>query len=132
MRQPFEGIIPNLERRYQETSSEYIRSEIEECMNEIPCPTCRGRRLKREILAVTVGGLNIAEFSEKSVVRAIDFLHGVELTETQHMIADRILKEIHNRLGFLQSVGLEYLTLSRASPAVKASASVLQRKSAPP
>lgn len=115
MRQPFEGIIPNLERRYQETSSEYIRSEIEECMNEIPCPTCRGRRLKREILAVTVGGLNIAEFSEKSVVRAIDFLHGVELTETQHMIADRILKEIHNRLGFLQSVGLEYLTLSRAS-----------------
>ena len=115
MRQPFEGIIPNLERRYQETSSEYIRSEIEECMNEIPCPTCRGRRLKREILAVTVGGLNIAEFSEKSVVRAIAFLHGVELTETQHMIADRILKEIHNRLGFLQSVGLEYLTLSRAS-----------------
>ncbi len=115
MQQPFEGIIPNLERRYRETSSEYMRAEIEECMNEVPCPDCGGRRLKREVLAVTVGGLNIAEYCEKSVVKAIGFLHGVELTEMQHMIADRILKEIHNRLGFLQSVGLEYLTLSRPS-----------------
>lgn len=115
MQQPFEGIIPNLERRYRETSSEYMRAEIEECMNEVLCPDCGGRRLKREVLAVTVGGLNIAEYCEKSVVKAIGFLHGVELTEMQHMIADRILKEIHNRLGFLQSVGLEYLTLSRPS-----------------
>jgi len=115
MQQPFEGIIPNLERRYRETSSEYMRAEIEECMNEVPCPDCGGRRLKREVLAVTVGGLNIAEYCEKSVVKAIGFLHDVELTEMQHMIADRILKEIHNRLGFLQSVGLEYLTLSRPS-----------------
>lgn len=115
MQQPFEGIIPNLERRYRETSSEYMRTEIEECMNEIPCPDCGGRRLKKEILAVTVGGLNIAAFCEKSVVKGIDFLNGLELTETQHMIADRILKEIHNRLGFLRSVGLEYLTLSRAA-----------------
>lgn len=115
MKQPFEGIIPNLERRYRETSSEYMRAEIEECMNEVPCPTCAGRRLKKEILAVTVGGLNIAEFSEQSVVKAIAFAQSLELTEMQRMIADRILKEIRNRLGFLQSVGLEYLTLSRAS-----------------
>ncbi len=115
MKQPFEGIVPNLERRYRETSSEYMRAEIEECMNEVPCPTCGGRRLKKEILAVTVGGLNIAEFSEKSVVKAIAFMQSLELTELQHMIADRIIKEILNRLGFLQSVGLEYLTLSRAA-----------------
>lgn len=115
MKQPFEGIIPNLERRYRETSSEYMRAEIEECMNEVPCPDCGGRRLKKEVLAVTVGGQNIAEFSERSVVKAIEFMQSVELTDMQHMIADRILKEILNRLGFLQSVGLEYLTLSRAS-----------------
>ena len=115
MRQPFEGIVTNLERRYKETSSDYARSEIEECMSEIPCPACHGRRLRPEVLAVTIGGLNIAEFSEKSVVKAMEFLHTLQLTEMQHKIGDRVIKEIMDRLGFLQSVGLEYLTLSRAS-----------------
>ena len=115
MRQPFEGIVTNLERRYRETSSDYSRAEIEECMSEIPCPACHGRRLRPEVLAVTIGGLNIAEFTEKSVVKAMEFLHTLRLTEMQHKIGDRILKEIMDRLGFLQSVGLEYLTLSRAS-----------------
>ena len=115
MRQPFEGIVTNLERRYKETSSDYARAEIEECMSEIPCPACHGRRLRPEVLAVTVGGLNIAEFSEKSVVKAMEFLHTLQLTEMQHKIGDRVIKEIKDRLGFLQSVGLEYLTLSRAS-----------------
>ena len=115
MRQPFEGIVTNLERRYKETSSDYARSEIEECMSEIPCPACHGRRLRPEVLAVTIGGLNIAEFSEKSVVKAMEFLHTLRLTEMQHKIGDRVIKEIMDRLGFLQSVGLEYLTLSRAS-----------------
>ncbi|MGO5028375.1 excinuclease ABC subunit UvrA [Candidatus Agathobaculum pullicola] len=115
MRQPFEGIVVNLERRYKETSSDYARSEIEECMSEIPCPACHGRRLRPEVLAVTVGGLNIAEFSEKSVVKAMEFLHTLQLTEMQHKIGDRVIKEIMDRLGFLQSVGLEYLTLSRSS-----------------
>ena len=115
MRQPFEGIVVNLERRYKETSSDYARAEIEECMSEIPCPACHGRRLRPEVLAGTVGGLNIAEFSEKSVVKAMEFLHTLQLTEMQHKIGDRVIKEIKDRLGFLQSVGLEYLTLSRAS-----------------
>ena len=115
MQQPFEGIVVNLERRYKETSSDYARAEIEECMSEIPCPACHGRRLRPEVLAVTIGGLNIAEFSEKSVVKAMEFLHTVKLTEMQHKIGDRVIKEIMDRLGFLQSVGLEYLTLSRSS-----------------
>ena len=115
MSQPFEGIINNLERRYKETTSDYMRAEIEECMSEVPCPTCRGRRLKKEILAVTVGGSNIAEFCEKSVVKALDFLDSLTLTEREQMIAHSILKEIRARLGFLGSVGLQYLTLSRAS-----------------
>ena len=115
MSQPFEGIIPNLERRYRETNSEWSRGEIEEVMSESPCPSCRGRRLRPEVLAVTVGGLNIAEFSEKSVVKAMEFLHTLKLTEMQHKIGDRVMKEIMDRLGFLQSVGLEYLTLSRSS-----------------
>ena len=115
MQQPFEGIVVNLERRYKETSSDYARAEIEECMSEIPCPACHGRRLRPEVLAVTIGGLNIAEFSEKSVVKAMEFLQTLRLTEMQHKIGDRVIKEIKDRLGFLQSVGLEYLTLSRAS-----------------
>ena len=113
MRQPFEGIIPNLERRYRETNSEWSRGEIEEVMSESPCPACHGRRLRPEVLAVTLGGLNIAEFAEKSVVKAMEFLHTLKLTEMQHKIGDRVIKEIMDRLGFLQSVGLEYLTLSR-------------------
>ena len=115
MRQPFEGIIPNLERRYRETNSDWSRGEIEEVMSESPCPACHGRRLRPEVLAVTLGRLNIAEFAEKSVVKAMEFLHTLQLSEMQHKIGDRVIKEIMDRLGFLQSVGLEYLTLSRSS-----------------
>lgn len=115
MKQPFEGLIRNLERRYKETTSDYVRTEIEDCMSEVPCPDCHGRRLKPEVLAVTIGGLNIAEFAEKSVAKAVEFMHTLQLTEMQHKIGDRVIKEILDRLGFLQSVGLEYLTLSRSS-----------------
>ena len=111
--QPFEGIVNNLERRYRETQSDAMKREIEECMSECPCPECRGRRLKREALAVTVGGSSIHEFCEKPVDEALAFLDTITLTETQSMIADQILKEIRARLGFLKSVGLQYLTLTR-------------------
>ena len=111
--QPFEGIINNLERRYRETQSDAMKREIEECMSECPCPECRGRRLKREALAVTVGGSSIHQFCEKPVDEALAFLDTVTLTDTQAMIADQILKEIRARLGFLKSVGLQYLTLTR-------------------
>ncbi len=111
--QPFEGIVNNLERRYRETQSDAMKREIEECMSECPCPECRGRRLKREALAVTVGGSSIHQFCEKPVDEALAFLDTVTLTDTQAMIADQILKEIRARLGFLKSVGLQYLTLTR-------------------
>ena len=113
--QAFEGIIPNLERRYKETQSDGVREELESCMSECPCPSCGGKRLRRESLAVTVGGLSISDYCEKSVVDALDFVDQLTLTEQQMRIGERILKEIKNRLGFLRSVGLEYLTLSRAS-----------------
>lgn len=115
MEQPFEGIISNLERRYEETNSDYTRSEIEECMNEIPCPSCKGRRLRKELLAVLIGGKNIMEFCEMSVTEELEFIHSLSLSEQQQMIAERVLKEIENRLGFLNSVGLNYLTLSRSA-----------------
>ena len=111
--QPFEGIVNNLERRYRETQSDAMKREIEECMSECPCPECQGRRLKREALAVTVGGSSIHQFCEKPVDEALAFLDTITLTETQTMIADQILKEIRSRLGFLRSVGLQYLTLTR-------------------
>ena len=111
--QPFEGIVNNLERRYRETQSDSVKRELEECMSQCPCPTCRGRRLKRESLAVTVGGLDIDSYCRKSVSDALDFMDHLELNPTQTMIAAQILKEIKNRLGFLRSVGLQYLTLSR-------------------
>ena len=113
--QPFEGILNNLQRRYNETSSEYSRSEIEDCMSEVLCPDCHGNRLKPESLAVTVGGKNISELTDMSVNAAFDFFSNLELTETQHLIGERIIKEINSRLGFLKSVGLEYLTLSRSA-----------------
>ena len=112
---PFEGIVNNLERRYKETQSNWMREELETYMRQVPCPECHGSRLKPESLAVTVGGLNIMEFSEKSVTEALQFLDRLQLTEREHLIADRVLKEIRARLGFLQSVGLDYLTLSRAA-----------------
>ena len=113
--QPFEGIINNLERRYKETQSDAMRRDLEDCMGERPCPDCGGKRLRKEALAVTVGGLNIDTFCRKSVTDALDFIDHLELSEQKMLIADRILKEIKNRLGFLQSVGLQYLTLSRAA-----------------
>ena len=113
--QPFEGIINNLERRYKETQSDAMRRDLEDCMGERPCPECGGKRLRKEALAVTVGGLNIDAFCRKSVTDALDFIDHLELSEQKMLIADRILKEIKNRLGFLQSVGLQYLTLSRAA-----------------
>ena len=111
--QPFEGIVNNLERRYRETQSDAMKREIEECMSECPCPDCHGKRLKKESLAVTVGGISIHDFCEKPVDEALAFLDTITLTDTQMMIADQILKEIRSRLGFLRSVGLQYLTLSR-------------------
>ncbi len=111
--QPFEGIVNNLERRYRETQSDAMKREIEECMSQCPCPDCGGRRLKKESLAVTVGGISIQDFCDMPVDKALAFLDTVTLTPTQAMIADRILKEIRDRLGFLRSVGLQYLTLSR-------------------
>ena len=111
----FEGLVNNLERRYKETSSEYMRAEIEECMSAVPCPDCGGKRLKSEVLAVTVGGISIAAFCDKTVTEALSFLDELVLTEREHMIAHRILKELRERLGFLLSVGLDYLTLSRPS-----------------
>ena len=115
--QPFEGVANNLERRYRETQSPAMRAEIEQCMAETPCPDCGGRRLRKEVLAVTVGGMNISEFCDLPVTECLHFLDALEpqLTDMQAMIAGRILKEIRSRLGFLQSVGLQYLTLSRAA-----------------
>ena len=105
----------NLERRYRETQSDAMRRELEECMSERPCPDCGGRRLRKEALAVTVGDMDIDTFCHKSVTQALDFIDHLELSPQKMLIAERILKEIKNRLGFLQSVGLQYLTLSRAA-----------------
>ncbi|UOO37809.1 excinuclease ABC subunit UvrA [Oscillospiraceae bacterium CM] len=113
LNQPFEGIVKNLERRYKETQSMSMRWELEQYMSEHPCPDCGGRRLKKEVLAVTVGGINIVAFTDKSIVQALDFIEHLTLTEKEALIAHRILKEIRERLGFLRSVGLEYLTLGR-------------------
>lgn len=111
--QPFEGIVRNLERRYMETQSQAMRAELEQYMSEHPCPDCGGKRLKKETLAVTVGGINIADFSDKSIIEALDFVNNLKLTGKDAVIANVILKEIRERLGFLRSVGLEYLTISR-------------------
>ena len=111
----FEGIINNLDRRFRETQSAWIKEEIESYMSAIPCDACHGKRLSPLSLAVTVGGLNIAELCDLSVLKALDFVEHLELTDKETMIARTILKEIKSRLGFLQSVGLGYLTLSRAA-----------------
>ncbi len=113
--QSFEGIVNNLDRRYKYSDSEWSKAEIEEYMSPVPCPACRGKRLKPEVLAVTVGGINIYQYCEKSIHEARDFINNLQLTDRERMIAGAILKEIRERLGFLDSVGLEYLTLSRAS-----------------
>lgn len=111
----FEGIIPNLERRYKESNSDWSKADIEASMSDENCPSCHGKRLKKESLSVTVGGLNIAELTDLSVTEAIKFFKDLELSNRDKMIGERIIKEINDRLGFLQSVGLEYLTLSRSA-----------------
>ena len=111
----FEGVINNLQRRYNETTSEYSRAEITKVMDECNCPECNGKRLNKSALAVTIGGKNIIEFTELSISKAIEFIDSLVLTEKQHMIADMIMKEIRQRLSFLASVGLDYLTLSRSA-----------------
>jgi len=111
----FEGVIPNLERRYKETDSESQRQRMEQYMREVACRACKGARLKPETLAVTLGGINIWELTTKSVRDEVLFLDDLQLTEREHMIAERILKEIRARLQFLLDVGLDYLTLHRAS-----------------
>lgn len=110
----FEGIIPNLQRRYSETS-ETMRGEYEEYMTNIECPSCHGMRLRPEVLAITVGGKNISQVTEMSVVDIQKFFQNLQLSGRDEMIAERILKEIHARIGFLVDVGLDYLTLSRAA-----------------
>jgi len=119
-RTPFEGIVGNMERRYQETQSDYIRSKIQEFMSRRPCPACRGQRLRPEALAVTIDGLNIIEITHWPVLRTLDWvrrLHSVDgpLNARDQTIADRVLKEIGDRLGFLVDVGLDYLTLDRTA-----------------
>ena len=115
LNQAFEGICNNIARRFRETQSDSVKKELEEVMGDSPCPDCKGRRLKKESLAVTVGGKDIDAMTRLSVLDELDWVEHLELTEQQHMIADRILKEIRSRLGFLRSVGLGYLTLSRSA-----------------
>ena len=111
----FEGICNNIERRYKETTSDWSRAELEQCMSTVKCPDCHGARLRKESLCVTVGGINIDEFARKSIIKAIEFLDSLTLTEREQMIAKLIVKEIRDRLTFLRSVGLGYLTLARSS-----------------
>ena len=113
--QPFEGIVNNLERRYRDSNSEWSKADIEQYMSEELCPECHGKRLKKEILGVTVGGKSIAEVTELSVSSCYDFFDKLQLSEREMYIGERIVKEINSRLGFLKSVGLEYLTLSRSA-----------------
>ena len=115
LEQAFEGIVPNLERRYRETQSDAVRKELEECMTSSPCPRCHGNRLSDIAGAVTVGGLSITQFCDLSVSKELAFLHELRLEGMQSVIADQILRELRSRLGFLQSVGLQYLTLSRSA-----------------
>lgn len=111
----FEGIINNLERKYKDTDSDYVIDEINSCMSDVVCPDCGGERLKKEVLAVTVRGKNISDFCKMSVEEAIKFISDLDLNEREKIISKNILKEINNRLRFLEDVGLKYLTLSRAT-----------------
>ena len=111
----YEGVIPWIERRYAETESDYSREKYEGYMREVPCPACQGTRLKPEILAVTIGGRSIAELSALSIGDASAWLHSLELTDRERFIGERVLKEVHARLGFLVDVGLDYLSLDRAA-----------------
>jgi len=112
---PFEGVIPNLDRRFKETDSEWIREELEKYMNVRPCPACNGARLRKESLHVKIGGLNISQVTEKSIKEARGFFDELDLTAREREIARRILKEVRERLTFMENVGLDYLTLNRLS-----------------
>lgn len=112
---PFEGVINNLERRYKETNSDFIKEKMRQYMTVVPCPTCKGKRLRPEVLAVTVGEINVADFSDLSVRKALKFIKELNLSERDAAVAKQITKELIARLGFLVDVGLDYLTLSRAS-----------------
>ncbi|HEX6487446.1 MAG TPA: excinuclease ABC subunit UvrA [Candidatus Dormibacteraeota bacterium] len=112
---PFEGVIKNLQRRYQETESEYVKEELDKYMTPKPCPSCKGRRLKPESLAVTVGSINIAEYCEQSVASAMRFIDELALSDREQLIGRGILKEIRERLQFMVDVGLDYLTLDRSA-----------------
>lgn len=111
----FEGIIPNLERRYHATNSDYMRDRIDGFMTEDPCPTCKGKRLKNEVLSVKINGINIVQATDLSIVKSIEFFESLVLTEKQEIIGHQVLKEINERLNFLKNVGLDYLTLSRTA-----------------
>ena len=117
LKQPFEGLVNNIERRYRDTQSQSMREEYEEYMGQYPCPDCGGKRLKKEALAVTVGGLSIMDFCDMPITRSLEFIEALpdKLSARERMIADMIIKEIRSRLHFLASVGLQYLTLSRAA-----------------
>ena len=117
LRQPFEGLVNSIERRYRDTQSQSMREEYEQYLGEYPCPDCGGKRLKREVLAVTVGGLSIMDFCDMPVTKSLAFIEELpgKLSPRERMIADMIIKEIRSRLHFLASVGLQYLTLSRAA-----------------
>ena len=112
---PFEGVINNIERRYHDTNSEYARNELESYMSEVECPVCKGKRLRDEYLAVTIGDKNISQLTDLSVRDALSFFGSLRLSEHDSFVGERIIKEIMERLGFLKSVGLEYLTLSRSA-----------------
>ncbi|MHB8157170.1 MAG: excinuclease ABC subunit UvrA, partial [Desulfocucumaceae bacterium] len=112
---PFEGVLNNLARRYRETSSDYIRREIEQYMGTRPCPGCRGTRLRPEALSVKVGGLSIDEVTHMTIIDGLNFFSNLDLTDRERIIGKQILKEINERLGFLVNVGLDYITLSRAA-----------------
>ncbi|EUJ45821.1 excinuclease ABC subunit UvrA [Listeria riparia] len=112
---PFEGIIPNVERRYRETSSDFTREQMAQYMTDLPCPSCKGYRLKEEALAVKINNTHLGEVSNFSIIEALNFFDGVTLSEKETQIAKPILKEVRQRLGFLKNVGLDYLTLSRAA-----------------
>jgi len=111
----YEGVVPNLERRYRETASDYIREMIEGFMSSRPCPVCKGKRLKPESLAVRVGGCSIAEVTDLSIADCLRFFEQLQLADKDVQIAHLILKEIAARLGFLRDVGLNYLTLARSA-----------------
>lgn len=111
----FEGVIPNLERRYHENTSDYMLKKIDEYMAERPCGKCHGSRLKDEVLSIKIQNLNISQVTDMSIAKAIDFFSNIELSQQDRMIAEQVLKEINERLNFLKEVGLEYLTLSRVA-----------------